>query len=80
MRLEMKLISIPARGYSLTFKTPKDDSAELTKFGERMYDHLIMYAPSTKSRYILTFMSVIERRDGRSTSLPAYDYSCLSST
>lgn len=41
---------IIARGYSLTFKEPKDNTAELVKFGEREYDHLIMYAPATKGK------------------------------
>ncbi|KAI9632901.1 putative dolichyl-diphosphooligosaccharide--protein glycosyltransferase 48 kDa subunit precursor [Dioszegia hungarica] len=41
--------SLEARGYSLTFKSPKDDTAELIKYGERKYDHLIMYAPGQKT-------------------------------
>lgn len=38
----------PGRGFDLTFAGPKDDKTELTKFGEAQYDHLILYAPSTK--------------------------------
>lgn len=43
------MTDVIARGYSLTFKSPKDDTAELIKYGERKYDHLIMYAPGQKS-------------------------------
>lgn len=41
--------SLESRGFDLTFKGPRDDSAELVKFGEPQYDHLIMFAPSAKS-------------------------------
>ena len=37
-----------ARGFDLTFKNSRDESAELIKYGETQYDHLIVYAPSTK--------------------------------
>lgn len=39
----------PARGYELTFKTPKDESTKLVEFGERNFDHVILFTPSTKS-------------------------------
>ncbi|WVQ93730.1 hypothetical protein IAU59_000807 [Kwoniella sp. CBS 9459] len=41
--------SLQERGFELTFKEPKDKDANLIKYGETQYDHLIMYAPSTKS-------------------------------
>lgn len=40
--------SLTDRGFELTFKSPKDDAA-LVKFGETQYDHLIHFAPSSKS-------------------------------
>lgn len=40
----------PGWGYDLTFKAPKDDSTELTKYGEAQYDHLILYAPSAGAK------------------------------
>jgi len=36
------------RGFELTFKGPKDQTAELIRYGETVYDHLIMFAPTTK--------------------------------
>ncbi|WRT63892.1 uncharacterized protein IL334_000818 [Kwoniella shivajii] len=41
--------SLKDRGFELTFKEPKDKDAELVKYGELNYDHLIMYAPGAKS-------------------------------
>ncbi|KAK8861744.1 hypothetical protein IAR55_002567 [Kwoniella newhampshirensis] len=41
--------SLKERGFELTFKLPKDKDTELSKFGEPQYDHLIMFAPTTKS-------------------------------
>ncbi|WVF66102.1 hypothetical protein IAT40_000841 [Kwoniella sp. CBS 6097] len=41
--------SLQERGFELTFKEPKDKDASLLKYGETQYDHLIVYAPSTKS-------------------------------
>ncbi|KAK1927813.1 putative dolichyl-diphosphooligosaccharide--protein glycosyltransferase 48 kDa subunit precursor [Papiliotrema laurentii] len=41
--------SLKDRGFELTFKSPKDDTAELIRWGETQYDHLIVYAPSSKS-------------------------------
>ncbi|ORY22691.1 dolichyl-diphosphooligosaccharide--protein glycosyltransferase 48 kda subunit precursor [Naematelia encephala] len=41
--------SLSDRGFELTFKGPKDDSAELVRYGEPQYDHLIMFAPAAKS-------------------------------
>jgi hypothetical protein len=36
------------RGFQLTFKSPKDEGTDLRQYGQNQYDHLIMYAPSTK--------------------------------
>ena len=50
--------SLVDRGFELTFKGPKDESAELVKYGEPQYDHLIMFAPSAKcepSRVLFIF-------------------------
>ncbi|WWC66748.1 uncharacterized protein I206_100653 [Kwoniella pini CBS 10737] len=41
--------SLQDRGFQLTFKEPKDKDAELVKFGELNYDHLVMFAPGAKS-------------------------------
>ncbi|OCF36217.1 oligosaccharyltransferase complex subunit beta [Kwoniella heveanensis BCC8398] len=41
--------SLQERGFELTFKEPKDRDANLVKYGETQYDHLIVYAPSAKS-------------------------------
>ncbi|WWC58336.1 uncharacterized protein I303_100876 [Kwoniella dejecticola CBS 10117] len=41
--------SLQDRGFELTFKEPKDKDADLVTFGELKYDHLVMFAPGTKS-------------------------------
>ncbi|WVQ78931.1 hypothetical protein IAT38_001023 [Cryptococcus sp. DSM 104549] len=41
--------SLEERGFELTFKAPTAKDAELVKFGQPQYDHLIVYAPSTKT-------------------------------
>ncbi|KAK4686169.1 oligosaccharyltransferase complex subunit beta, partial [Tremellales sp. Uapishka_1] len=41
--------SLQDRGFALTFKGPKDESAELVRYGQQQFDHLIMFAPSAKS-------------------------------
>ncbi|KNZ54205.1 uncharacterized protein VP01_300g4 [Puccinia sorghi] len=40
--------SLTARHHQLTFRTPKDPTPVLTDFGERAFDHLILFAPTTK--------------------------------
>ncbi|OCF73538.1 oligosaccharyltransferase complex subunit beta [Kwoniella mangroviensis CBS 8886] len=41
--------SLQDRGFELTFKEPKDRDAELVKYGELKYDHLVMFAPGAKT-------------------------------
>jgi len=36
------------RGYSLTFKSADDASLVLSKYGEFLYQHLIIFAPSVE--------------------------------
>ncbi|KAK3913355.1 Dolichyl-diphosphooligosaccharide--protein glycosyltransferase 48 kDa subunit, partial [Frankliniella fusca] len=38
--------SLQERGHTLTFKSADDASLALTKYGEYIYDHLIIFAPS----------------------------------
>lgn len=42
------LKSLQDRGYSLTIKSADDHSLNLIKFGEFLYDHLIIFAPSVE--------------------------------
>ncbi|KAG1856671.1 Dolichyl-diphosphooligosaccharide--protein glycosyltransferase subunit WBP1 [Suillus subalutaceus] len=37
------------RGYNLTFRAPKDASPAITDYGVPNYDHVILFAPDTKS-------------------------------
>ncbi|EEH21706.2 hypothetical protein PABG_03922 [Paracoccidioides brasiliensis Pb03] len=39
---------LKGRGYSITFKSPKDGNLSLFKHGERAYDHLIIFSPKSK--------------------------------
>ncbi|CAF1307758.1 unnamed protein product [Rotaria magnacalcarata] len=36
------------RGFDITFKTSDDSSLQIVKYGEYLYDHVIVFAPSTK--------------------------------
>ena len=38
--------SIKERGHVITSKLKGDSSLDLIKYGERLYDHLILFAPS----------------------------------
>ena len=42
------LISFAERGYSLTFKSADDANLVLSKYGEFLYAHLIIFAPSVE--------------------------------
>lgn len=42
------LVSFTDRGYSLTFKIADDASLILSKYGEYLYEHLIVFAPSVE--------------------------------
>lgn len=37
------------RGYELTFKSPRDDAPSLVSFDQPNFDHVVLFAPSTKS-------------------------------
>jgi hypothetical protein len=39
---------LKSRGYQLTFKLADDPNLALSKFGEYLYDHLIIFAPSVE--------------------------------
>ncbi|WVQ75896.1 hypothetical protein IAR50_005531 [Cryptococcus sp. DSM 104548] len=41
--------SLEQRGFQLTFRDTKAKDAELIKYGEAQYDHLILFAPSSKT-------------------------------
>ena len=39
------------RGFELTFKTADDASLSLSKYGEFLYDSLILFTPSVEGLY-----------------------------
>lgn len=39
------------RGFDLTFKTADDPSLSLIKYGQFLYDHLIIFSPSVEGRF-----------------------------
>lgn len=43
--------SISDRGFDLTFKTADDPSLSLIKYGQFLYDHLIIFAPSVEGTF-----------------------------
>lgn len=49
------LKSLRDRGYSLTVKKADDPSLALIQFGEFLYDHVIVFAPSVEGKLILEF-------------------------
>ncbi|KAK6044517.1 hypothetical protein COOONC_17980 [Cooperia oncophora] len=43
--------SLQDRGHQLVFRTADDPSLSLIKYGERNYDHLIIFAPSVEGNF-----------------------------
>lgn len=39
------------RGFDLTFKTADDPSLSLIKYGQFLYDHLIIFSPSVEGMF-----------------------------
>lgn len=43
------------RGFDITFKTADDPSLSLIKYGQFVYDHLIIFAPSVEGKFHVLF-------------------------
>lgn len=43
--------SFSDRGFDLTFKTADDPSLSLIKYGQFLYDHLIIFSPSVEGKF-----------------------------
>ncbi len=44
------------RGFELTYRSSDDSSLQIVKYGEYIYDHIILFAPATKgNRKFLCF-------------------------
>ncbi len=39
------------RGFDITFKTADDPSLSLIKYGQFLYDHLIIFSPSVEGKF-----------------------------
>ncbi|ODO07875.1 hypothetical protein I350_03456 [Cryptococcus amylolentus CBS 6273] len=52
--------SLEQRGFQLTFRDTKARDTELIKYGEAQYDHLILFAPSSKSKSHLVDFAALE--------------------
>jgi hypothetical protein len=47
------------RGFELTYRSSDDSSLQIVKYGEYIYDHIILFAPATKgNRKFLCFFLV----------------------
>lgn len=44
----LMLYSLLARGYTLTFESPKNDKLSLFLHGERVFDHILLLPPKSK--------------------------------
>lgn len=44
-------LSSSDRGFDLTFKTADDPSLSLIKYGQFLYDHLIIFSPSVEGEF-----------------------------
>ena len=40
------------RGFELTFKTADDSTIDLVKYGEFLYQHLILFTPSVEGQFV----------------------------
>jgi oligosaccharyltransferase complex subunit beta len=36
------------RGFDLTYRSSDDSALQIVKYGEYLYDHIILFAPATK--------------------------------
>lgn len=45
-------LSFSDRGFDLTFKTADDPSLSLIKYGQFLYDHLIIFSPSVEGEFL----------------------------
>jgi len=39
---------IADRGFDITYKSSDDSTLQIVKYGEYIYDHIIVFAPATK--------------------------------
>jgi len=46
------------RGFDLTYKTADDSALALVKYGEFLYDNLIVFSPSVEGLYIFVSESI----------------------
>jgi len=51
---------LTSRGYALTFVQSDESSVELTHFGDYLYDHLIVFSPTTEGFGGLTVQSILD--------------------
>lgn len=47
------LKSLEERGYQVTIKRAEDQNLELIKYGEHLYDQLVLFAPSVQGLFLL---------------------------
>lgn len=47
----MMFLPFSDRGFDLTFKTADDPSLSLIKYGQFLYDHLIIFSPSVEGNF-----------------------------
>lgn len=47
------MLDISERGHVLTLKAADDRSLTLTKYGEHLYDHLIIFAPGVDGNILI---------------------------
>jgi hypothetical protein len=40
------------RGFDISFKSSDDSTLQIVKYGEYLYDHIIVFAPTTKGKII----------------------------
>lgn len=45
------VLSFSDRGFDVTFKTADDPSLSLIKYGQFLYDHLIIFSPSVEGKF-----------------------------
>ncbi len=55
------------RGFDLTYRLSDDSSLQIVKYGEYIYDHIILFAPATKgnrnSNFFFKFNSYLKFKE-----------------
>ena len=48
------------RGFELTYRSSDDSTLQIVKYGEYIYDHIVLFAPATKGNPEMTILQWVD--------------------